>query len=163
MSLSETINSASFRARVGVGIGAVFVAFLTFWIVGYATGAFPWLGYAWLARSSIGGPGPISIIGETRMGSDFGVSTFLFFKGQKVVIAYDADIRAGSLFLYVYQPFDGTLGDGVSRYVTTSGAGEWSVPITRTAIYHITVEASPVKGAGRGWDMSYTAWWGARR
>jgi hypothetical protein len=163
MSVSESIAAASPRTRVAAAVGAVLVVAALAWVGGYASGAFPWLGYAWLSRSSVGGPGgPISIIGETKAGSEFGVSTFLFLRGQTITVSYDAYIRAGSLFLYVYQPYDDEFGDGVSTYVTTSGRGEWKVPVTRTAIYHITVEPSPAKGAGRGWDMSYRAWWGAK-
>ena len=108
------------------------------------------------------GVGPIGIIGETRVGTTIGATDFLFFEGQEVVIAYDADIRTGSLWFHVFQPFDGELGDGTYRYVTESGSGEWTVPIRKTAIYHITVDASPARGKGRGWDLYYTAWWGAR-
>jgi hypothetical protein len=147
--------------RIGGAIGLAILAALALWVASYALGAFPWLGYAWLARSSFGA-GPIGIIGENRAGTSLGISTFLFFKGQEIVIDYDAEVRAGSLWFYVYNPFDGELGDGVAHYVTESGAGEWTVPITRTAIYHITIEGSPTRGKGRGWDLSYTAWWGAR-
>jgi hypothetical protein len=160
--LEETIADSTVARRIGAGVAsAVGLAFLA-WVAGYAFGFFPWLGFAWLTRASFG-VGPIGIVGETGAGTSLGVSTFLFFKGQEVVIDYDADIRAGSLWFYVYKPFDGVLGDGTYRYVTESGSGEWSVPIRQTGIYHITVDASPVRGKGRGWDLDYTAWWGARQ
>jgi hypothetical protein len=153
-------GSAATR-RIGAGAAVAIVLALLAWLTGYAFGFFPWLGFAWLSRTS-NGLGPIGIIGETSAGTSLGASTFLFFKGQEVVVAYDADIRAGSLWFYVYKPFDGELGDGSWRYVTESGSGEWTVPIRETGIYHITVDASPVRGKGRGWDLDYTAWWGAR-
>ena len=127
----------------------------------YFTGLAPWLGFAWLKRDSFGA-GPLTIIGEDRIGTSFGVETFLFFKGQEIVVDYDADIRAGSLWIYVYKPYDGNLGDGTATYVSESGAGRWTLPIADTGIYHVTIGPSPARGAGRGWDLSYRAWWGAR-
>jgi hypothetical protein len=162
MSLSAIVSSGAWRGHLGAGAAAVLLFCLGVWAVAYGAGAFPWLGYAWISRSSFGA-GPVGIIGETSAGTELGFSTFLFFKGQEITVAYDADIKAGSLGFYVYRPYDGTLGDGVSHYVTESGAGEWSMPVPATGIYHITIEPSPAKGAGRGYDLIYTAWWGARR
>jgi hypothetical protein len=154
-------SRSSATKRVGAVAGIAAIALLVAWVGAYAVGAFPWIGYAWLERSSHG-LGPITIIGETRVGTEFGFDDFLFFKGQEVVIAYDADIRAGSLWFHVFNLYDGVLGDGRYHYVSESGRGEWTVPIARTGLYHITVDPSPVRGKGRGWDLTYTAWWGAR-
>jgi hypothetical protein len=79
------------------------LAFLVGWAASYASGAWPWLGYASMTRSTFGA-GPVTIIGENRRGIDVGLETFFFFKGQEIVIDYDAEIRAGSLWLYVYRP-----------------------------------------------------------
>jgi hypothetical protein len=160
MFASET-HPAGLGRHIGFATAALVVFALGAWVLAYASGAFPWLGYAWLTRSSIG-LGPVTVGGESRYGTSFGLKTFLLFAGQEAVVEYDADIRAGSLWLYVYEPYDGRLGDGVSRYVTSSGSGTWTVPIRKTAFYTIVVEPSPTKGAGRGWDLSYTARWGAR-
>jgi hypothetical protein len=146
--------------RIGFGALAFLVLAFTLWILAYATGAFPWLGYAWLNDKSMGA-GPITVIGRTSYGTSFGIDDFLFFEGQEIVIDYDADIRAGSLYFYVFQPFDGTLGDGVSHYVARSGAGTWTKRIPKTAIYTIVIEPTVASGAGRGWDMSYSVRWGA--
>ena len=153
--------TASTSRLIGAVAGLAFLLAIIAWLAAYALGAFPWLGFAWLSRSSFG-VGPIGIIGENRSGTSLGASNFFFFKGQEIVIDYDAEISAGSLWFYVYKPFDGELGDGASHYVTASGSGEWTVPINETGIYHITVEPSAVRGKGRGWDLSYSAWWGAR-
>jgi len=140
---------------------AFLVAALVLWAIAYTSGAFPWLGYAWMERSSFG-IGPVTILGENRAGTELGLDDFVFFKGQEVVIEYDADITAGSLWFHVFQPFDGELGDGTFHYVTESGKGVWTMPVEETGFYHITIEPSPVRGKGKGWDLGYTAKWGAR-
>ena len=137
------------------------LAFLVGWATSYASGAWPWIGYASMTRSTFGA-GPITIIGENRRGIDVGLENFCFFKGQEIVIDYDAEIRAGSLWFHVYRPFDGVLGDGPSLYITENAKGEWTVPIEATGYYHITIDGSPTKGRGRGYDISYTVKWGAR-
>ena len=147
--------------RIGFGALAFLALALALWILAYATGAFPWLGYAWLNDKSMGA-GPITVIGRTSYGTSFGIDEFLFFEGQEIVIDYDADIRAGSLYFYVFQPFDGTLGDGAWHYVSRSGAGTWTTRIPETAIYTIVMDPTVANGAGRGWDMSYSVRWGAR-
>ncbi|MFN2377858.1 MAG: hypothetical protein ABR538_15085 [Candidatus Binatia bacterium] len=140
---------------------AFLLAVLVGWLSSYWIGAWPWLGYAWLDRSSFGA-GPVTIIGEDSMGTTLGFENFVFFEGQEVIIDYDVDIRAGSLWFHVFEPFDGTLGDGVSHYVTESGKGTWTMPVRKTAYYHVTIDPSPVKGPGKGWDLTYTVKWGAR-
>jgi hypothetical protein len=147
------------RAALGGFLGLLGAVGL--WLAAYFTGFSPWLGYAWLSRSSFG-VGPIGIIGENGSGTDIGLDEFLFFDGQEIVIDYDVEIRAGSLWFHVFKPFDGRLGDGETHYVTESGAGVWTMPVRETGIYHITIEGSPTRGPGRGWDVDYKVWWGAR-
>lgn len=142
------------------GIAFVFVA-LVGWLSAYASGVWPWFGYVSLEKSTFGAGG-ITIIGEDSQGIDFGLETFPVFAGQEIVIEYEAEIRAGSLWLYVYQPFDGQLGDGNSLYVTKSGKGQWTVPVEKTTIVHVSIDGSPTRGAGRGYDLAYTVKWGAR-
>ena len=161
MFASDTAFGGERRGRVGLAALALLVLPLGGWLLAYATGLFPWLGYAWLNDESFGA-GPVGVIGRTSYGTSFGIDEFLFFEGQKIVIDYEADIRAGSLYFYVFQPFDGTLGDGVSHYVTTSGSGTWTARIAKTAIYTIVIEPTVVNGGGSGWDMSYSVRWGAR-
>jgi hypothetical protein len=147
--------------RIGWGATALLLAAVVLWAVLYFTGALPWLGYAWLARDSFGG-GRFRIIGETSAGTTFGLQRFLFLAGQEIVIDYDADIRAGSLWFYVFEPLEAELGAGTSHYVTESGAGVWTYRVPRTGFYVITIEPSSARGAGSGWDLSYRVWWGAR-
>lgn len=131
------------------------------WLAAYATGLSPWIGHASLTRRSTA-LGGLAIAGEERAGWEGGPDDFWFFRGQEVVIAYEAEIRAGSLRFHVYRPFDGTLGDGPSHHVTESGKGEWTMPVERTGYYHVAIEPSVARGAGRGWDLSYSVKWGAR-
>lgn len=142
-------------------VAIVIVSILVVWVSSYGTGIWPWIGTAWMDRSSFGA-GNISIIGENRMGTELGFDDFVFFDGQEVVVEYDAEIHKGSLWFHVFQPFDGKLGDGVTHYVTESGSGTWTTPITKTGFYHVTVEPSAVRGVGVGWDLSYSVKWGAR-
>jgi hypothetical protein len=144
-----------------VRAAAAIVSILVVWVSSYATGVWPWIGTAWMNRSSFGA-GSITIVGESRMGTEIGFDDFVFFDGQEVVIDYETEIHAGSLWFHVFQPFDGNLGDGVTHYVTESGKGTWTTPITRTGFYHVTIEASVVRGGGVGWDLSYSVKWGAR-
>jgi hypothetical protein len=161
MSVGESAESGR-RAGVTAGSLLIIVAALAIWAALYLSGACPWLGYAWLQRSSIG-VGERAIVGETKAGSSFGAKTFLFLAGQDVVVDYDADIRAGALWLYVYRPFDGVLGDGVAHYVTETGSGIWAVRINETGFYSISIGPTVTQGGGHGWDMNYAVWWGARR
>ncbi len=155
--LPQVVNSGLARV-IGVGVTAA----LILWAAAYAAGVFPWIGYAWLSRSSIDvGPGHF-IIGEDRAGSAFGFSNFVFFKGQTIVVSYDAEIRRGCLAMHVWPLFNRTPGDHVSQCVTTRGKKEWTVPVTTTGVYVISVNSSLIKGTGPGWDMDYTAWWGAK-
>ena len=140
---------------------AVIVSILVVWLSSYVTGVWPWLGTAWMDRSSFGA-GNITIVGENRMGTELGLDDFVFFDGQEIVIEYDTEIHAGSLWFHVFHPFDGTLGDGVTHYVTETGKGTWTTPILKTGFYHVSIEPSPVHGAGVGWDLSYSVRWGAR-
>ena len=160
MSISENAGAAR-RSSATIGSLLVFGAAFALWAALYLSGALPWLGYAWMTRSSSSGGG-IGVVGETRAGSGFGATTFLFFQGQNIVIDYRADIRAGALWLYVYRPFDGVLGDGVAHFVTETSAGVWAVHIPQTGIYSITIAPTVMRGAGQGWDLNYTAWWGAQ-
>jgi hypothetical protein len=161
MSASDTALSTHGRVRIGFGAAVLLVGAFVVWLAAYANGSVPWLGYAWATRTSHGA-GPIGIIGETNAGTSFGIDTFIFLKGQEIVIDYDAEITAGSLWFHVFRPFDATLGDGAYHYVTASGKGAWATRIPETGLYTINIEPSAARGAGRGYDMRYTVWWGAR-
>jgi hypothetical protein len=147
--------------RAGTAVGTAILAAILAWPIAYFSGLFPWIGYASLSRSSIGvGPGHF-LIGENRAGVTLGPSSFFFFKGQKIVIAYDAEIRRGCLWLQVFHLWHAGPNPSVYRCVTESGTGEWQVPVTQTGIYDIIVHPTVVKGPGPGYEIGYTAWWGA--
>jgi hypothetical protein len=159
--LESGLSTGSAR-HLGAGAGIVFVGAFLLWAALYFTGAVPWLGYAWLKHDSFGA-GPFSVVGEDQMGTSFGLDTFLFFRGQEIVIDYDVEIRAGSLVLYVYDMAKMDQGLGAQHFVTKSGSGEWTARIPRTGLYVISIQPSTARGNPGGYDMSYTAWWGARR
>jgi hypothetical protein len=159
--LGDTDRPALGRRLSWTG-ATLFAAAFGLWAAGYLSGAWPWLGHASMSRSSFS-IGPVGIAGEDSTGGSTGLQDFLYLKGQEIVIEYDADIRTGSLSFHVFQPFDGVLGDGVMHYVTKSGAGAWTWRVPKTGIYTILIAPSVVRGAGRGYDMSYSAWWGARQ
>src|SRR5688572_2048536 len=121
------------RRSRGIAIGVI--AALILWAAAYAAGIVPWLGYSRLSRSSVDvGPGHF-IIGEDRVGTTFGISTFAFVKGQTIVFSYDATIRRGCLGMRVWPLFNRAPGDHVSQCLTTSGKGEWTVPVSKTGVY----------------------------
>jgi hypothetical protein len=121
----------------------------------------PWLGYASLT-STWTSHGPLVPSPESRYGTSFGIDRFLFFRGQEAFVEYDADIRAGSLYLYVFSPWDRKLGGGQASYVTASGSGEWTVPIHKTGFYVVVIHPTTVRSDDSGWDISYSVRWGAR-
>lgn len=141
-------------ARGASFAGAALIAAVVLWVAGYAAGLWPWLGYAGQSSQSLNiGNFPIGRdeSGQTRLG----LSTFLYVAGQNIVVAYDANIGAGCLSLHVWR----IAGADANRCVDASGKGEWTVPVTRTGLYHIY--AAPRSVGGR-WAMSYSIWWGAR-
>jgi hypothetical protein len=147
--------------RAGIGVLVLFLAGIAVWALAYFSGLFPWLGYAWLKRDSFGA-GPIAIVGEDRAGTTLGISHFIFFEGQEIVIDYSATIRAGSLWFYVFDIAKSGQGAGQGHYVTSSGTGIWTYRVPRTGLYTISIGPSVVQGSGRGFDMSYSVRWGAR-
>jgi len=157
----DTDSTASGR-KIGWTGATLLAAATGLWAAVYFSGVWPWLGYAAMSRSSFGA-GPVGILGEDSAGGSYGLTDFLYLKGQEIVIEYDAEIQAGSLSFHVFQPFDDVLGDGVMYYVTESGAGTWTWRVPETGIYSVLIAPSVTHGAGRGYDMSYTAWWGARQ
>jgi hypothetical protein len=60
---------------------------------------------------------------------------------KDLVSDLDADIRAGSLFLYVHDLTKAGQAPGVSHYVIKSGSGLWTYPIPRAGLYAITVDS----------------------
>lgn len=142
-------------------VAAVLASLFAAWLGVYASGLWPWLGFANVTRRSTSA-GNITIAGESRRGIDFGLDDFVFFEGQEVVIEYDAEVRKGSLRFHVFRLWDGELGDGSTHYVSETGKGAWTARIPATGLYHVSIEGSPTHGKCCGWDLSYNASWGAR-
>jgi hypothetical protein len=164
MSLLEVHSRRPLGRRASAMAGIAVAAGLVLWAVLYATGVWPWFGFeAWTRRSVAVGPGQL-IIGEDRAGGStgFGFSTFVFFKGQTIVVSYDVTIRRGCLWMQVWHLGDHGPNESVSQCVAASGEGEWTVPVGATGFYAIIIDASVTKGPGPGYDMDYTVWWGAR-
>jgi hypothetical protein len=142
----------------GIAVGAASML----WLASYIAGLSPWLGYAWMSRRSVeAGPSRV-IIGEDRAGGTMlGATTFPFLRGQTIIVGYDAEIRRGCLWLQVWHLGDQSRNSSISRCVTASGSGKWTVPVEQTGLYAIIIDASPSHNGGPGWDMSYAAKWGA--
>ncbi len=164
MALIDIQSRWAIGRRLSILIGAGIIAAFALWAAAYATGILPWLAYgSWTSSSIDVGPGHL-IIGENRAGGGmgFGLGTFVFVKGQTIVVSYDVTIRRGCLWLQVWHLWDRGPHENVSQCVATSGKGEWTVPVAETGIYDIIIHPSVIKGPGRGWDMDYTIWSGAR-
>jgi hypothetical protein len=162
MALMQVNSPPLAGPRSGKAIAIAIIVALAAWPLAYAAGIFPWLGYAWLSRSSIEVGPKHFILGEDKAGTSFGLNTFLFFKGQTIVISYDADIRRGCLWMQIFHLGHQGPDSSVFRCATESGRGEWRVPVAQTGIYDLIIHPSVVKGPGPGWEISYTAWWGAQ-
>jgi hypothetical protein len=161
MAVFELGSQSGPRRRATWSVLGVLTALLALWALAYFSGVFPWLGYAWQKRDTFG-VGPITVVGEDRAGARWGVSTFAFLKGQEIVVDYDADIRAGSLRFYVYDMTKSGQGAGAAHFVTETGAGVWTYRVPQTGVYAILIEPSVLHGVGRGYDVTYSVWWGAR-
>jgi hypothetical protein len=153
------ISAPALLGRRGAGrAGTTLLALVGLWLAAYGTGLWPWLGYASQSRASINiGRFPVGEMSTGRFRA--GLGTFVFFKGQTIVLSYDADIGDGCLSMHVWRLAGEEGSADYNRCVSETGRGEWAVPVTATGLYHIYVTARPVKGR---WDMSYTVWWGAR-
>ena len=156
--LTMSLPGAIGRGPAGF-VGIALLGALALWIGGYSAGICPWLGYASQSGSSINiGRFPV---GEASTGKfRLGFGTFVFFKGQTIIVSYKAKIAAGCLSIHVWQWAVQGAGADYNNCVAANGTGEWAVPVTATGLYHVFVTPRTVGGR---WDMSYSVWWGARR
>jgi hypothetical protein len=46
--------------------------------------------------------------------------------------------------------------------VTQTEAGVWTYRVPKSGLYTISIGPSLTQGAGHGYDLSYSVWWGAR-
>ncbi len=130
------------------------------WTTAYMTGLFPWTGREGGTLKSFGA-GRITIVGNQDRTSSIGFKTFYYWSGQEVVLRYDADVRKGGLRIYLAE--GGGLRQRVYDTVTVdeTGSGEISYRIPRSGFYTWSISPTVTAG-GRGYDLGYTAVWGAR-
>lgn len=147
-------------ARSGGLIAGLVVFGLAIWAIAYMTGLFPWTGREGGTLKSFGA-GKITIVGNQDRTSSMGFKTFYYWSGQEVVLHYDADVREGALRIYLAE--GGGLRQRVFDTVTVSetGSGEISYRVPKSGFYTWSINPTVAAG-GRGYDLGYTAVWGAR-
>src|SRR5579864_8923622 len=123
------------RARL---IGIALLAAMALWVAAYLSGAWPWIGYVSQSRASLNiGRFPVGEMSTGRFRLGFG--TFLFFKGQTIVVSYDAQIAAGCMSLHVWRIGTTEGSADFNECLAQSGAGEWTVPVDATGLYHVFI------------------------
>ena len=126
--------------------------------LGYQTGVFETLGYE---SKSIKGGGFTS----TKSGMSLGVTTMYFFKGQTVFVDYDAEVKAGSLWIKVY-PLTAMLdADAWLRHkVESTEKGTANFEVEKSGWYRLDWDGTVLgkSPAGSGYDIDYTLTWGVR-
>jgi len=163
MSMSSgSLSFGEFRlgARQGGILAALAVLAFLLWLAAYVTGLYPWTGWESAKVRNLSA-GKISIIGSSRSGRYFGFKEFFYLKGQEAVLHYSLDVNAGGLRVY--------LAHGGSKFgiasepqtVAQSGEGEIVYRIPESGFYEWTIKPTVTRGTS-GYDLSYSAKWGAR-
>lgn len=130
---------------------------IALWVIAYFSGAYPYLGYK--SKHEQSGMG----IGQSS-GTALGPGTFYFFRGQTIFVNYEAEITSGSLWIYV-KPYgfgEKRWQGALNRHIVTSSSGRLTYAVPKSGLYVISVKPSVTAGAGRGYDMRYSASWGAQ-
>lgn len=160
LSRSGSLGEFRIGARQG-GIAGLLVllAFLG-WGVAYATGLFPWTGRESATLHSLGA-GKVAVFGNAGGRSAFGFSSFYYLAGQEAVLNYQAEIRKGGLRIHLSRA--GGIRKRVSgtKTIGQSGSGEIAVIIPQSGLYRWTIRPTVTRGS-KGYDLSYSASWGAR-
>ena len=165
--MSMNLNSGSLSlgeirlgGRHGGILAALAVLAFVLWCAAYVTGIYPWTGREGGTVSSIGA-GKISVIGNQKSINTLGFKTFYYWQGQEAMLHYKADIKDGGLRIYLSE------GGGLRKpifgivNVDKSGEAELSYNIPRSGFYRWTISPTVTRGS-EGYDLSYTASWGAR-
>ena len=141
------------RGRATGPIALFIGCVLVFVATGYGIGLFQTLGYEnrTIKFSGFGS--------STRTGGGFGLKKMLFFEGQTYFVAYDAEIREGTLRLGILKTLGGKDAPHHVEVVSADGSGETTYRIPETGMYSIYFTGSP---SGNGYDLSYSVRWGAR-
>ncbi len=139
-------------------IGIAGVLFLVLWLTGYFIGLLPWLGYRSASESNFG-IGKLTALGNNKTAFSLGLNTMPLLKGQEFFVNYDTRIKSGELFIELYRP--SFFKSGHRTRISISGKGQFVTPITVSGLYKLRMRGR-VDNKGKGWDLSYSASWGAR-
>ncbi|WP_447970426.1 hypothetical protein [Nitrospira sp. M1] len=126
--------------------------------LGYQAGMLETLGYE---SKSIKGSGFTS----TQSGMSLGVKTMYFLKGQTVFVDYDANVKAGSLWIKFYNVTSMLDADAWDRHkVESTGKGTASFAVEKSGWYRLAWDGTVLgqSPAGSGYDIDYTLTWGMR-
>ena len=126
--------------------------------LGYQTGMIETLGYE---SKSIKGGGFTS----TQSGISLGVTTMYFFKGQTVFVDYEAEVKAGSLWIKFYNLTSMLDTDAWLRHkVESTEKGTAIFAVEESGWYRLDWDGTVLgkSPAGSGYDIDYTLTWGVR-
>lgn len=137
------------RKNALVAVGSAAAGAVLFWYLGGIC-----YGYeSYTAR----GHGGLLDFEASRRGYSVGPKRVYLRKGQTFAVAYDATIRAGTLRVRLFKPFDRDAQTGPTHYVTASGPGEYAVAVPESGFYTLLIADT-----GGEHDLEYTAKWSAR-
>ncbi len=126
--------------------------------LGYQAGMLETLGYE---SKSIKGGGFTS----TKSGISLGVKTMYFFKGQTVFVDYEAEVKAGSLWIKFFN-LTSILDAGawLRHKVESTERGTAIFVVEESGWYRLAWDGTVLgkSPAGSGYDIDYTLTWGVR-
>ena len=160
MLLNSIIGQGGNRlVRQSLILGAPFLVILAaLWFFAYGTGVFPYLGKkVWTERWAAT---PLVVVSDgVANGMNVGTRRFVFLKGQRIFVDYDLKrLTHGSLDVHIVQVGKIEAGGAGFKRVDRIGRGRVELVAPATGIYAISVKGSPDKN---GYDLSYSATWGA--
>ncbi len=155
-----SLGELRLSARHGGIAAALAVLVFVCWVAAYATGLFPWIGRESVTVSSFGA-GKISIIGNQKRSNSIGFKQFYYWQGQQVMLSYSADIEAGGLRAYLVRGAGLDVDPSDIVTISESGVGELVRTIPQSGFYRWSIGPTVTRGS-KGYDLSYTAAWGAR-
>jgi len=126
--------------------------------LGYQTGMLETLGYE---SKTVKGGGFTS----TQSGMSLGLTTMYFFKGQTVFVDYEAEVKAGSLWIRFYSLRSMLDADAWLRHkVESTEKGTAIFAVKESGWYRLDWEGTVLGKSppGSGYDIDYTLTWGVR-